>query len=89
VAAAYAHSREGQNVLYADGHTSFEKTSDVGINRDNIYTRGGEGDSDDARRIGDPDEMVKYTVDNSWQPRDVNDSFLVNDDSRGAPYGTP
>lgn len=28
----------GQNVLRVDGHTSFEKTPNVGINRDNIYT---------------------------------------------------
>jgi len=28
----------GQNVLYADGHASFEKTPDVGIEQDNIYT---------------------------------------------------
>lgn len=38
VANAYAHSREGQNVLYGDGHNSYETRSDVGINNDNIYT---------------------------------------------------
>jgi prepilin-type N-terminal cleavage/methylation domain-containing protein len=27
-----------QNVLYADGHNSFEKTSNIGVNQDNIYT---------------------------------------------------
>jgi prepilin-type N-terminal cleavage/methylation domain-containing protein len=38
VANAYAHSREGQNVLFGDGHSSNETRSDVGINNDNIYT---------------------------------------------------
>jgi prepilin-type N-terminal cleavage/methylation domain-containing protein/prepilin-type processing-associated H-X9-DG protein len=32
------HEREGQNVLYADGHVSYELTPFVGVNRDNIYT---------------------------------------------------
>ena len=29
---------EGQNVLYMDGHACYEKGSNVGINKDNIYT---------------------------------------------------
>ncbi len=32
------HSGEGQNVLFADGHVSFQKTPIVGIDHDNIYT---------------------------------------------------
>jgi len=36
---AYAHQREGQNVLYNDGHVKFESTANVGINNDNIYQR--------------------------------------------------
>lgn len=28
----------GQNVLHADGHNTFEKTPNVGVNQDNIYT---------------------------------------------------
>jgi len=32
------HGREGQNVLFADGHVSFQKTPIVGIDHDNIYT---------------------------------------------------
>jgi len=39
VANAYAHGREGQNVMYGDGHSDFEKYSDVGVRHDNIYTR--------------------------------------------------
>jgi len=29
---------EGQNILFADGHSSFEKTPIVGIDSDNVYT---------------------------------------------------
>ena len=32
------HGGEGQNVLYADGHASFERTPTVGVDHDNIYT---------------------------------------------------
>jgi prepilin-type processing-associated H-X9-DG protein len=81
------HEREGQNVLYADGHTSFEKTSDVGVKNDNIYTR---------MDIESPDELKDESVDPiAWRrgrgcerpdrkgddetPATVEDSFLVND----------
>ncbi len=32
------HEKDGQNILYADGHVSFENNPFVGIARDNIYT---------------------------------------------------
>lgn len=32
-------SGEGQNVLYGDGHATFEKTPIVGIDKDNIFTK--------------------------------------------------
>ena len=32
------HGGLGQNVLYADGHVSFETTPNAGIRRDNLYT---------------------------------------------------
>ena len=32
------HEREGQNVLYADGHVGYESTPFVGVGHDNIYT---------------------------------------------------
>lgn len=32
-----AHQREGQNVLYNDGHVNFEKFPNVGIENDNIW----------------------------------------------------
>jgi hypothetical protein len=36
---AYPHQREGQNVLYNDGHTKFETTANAGVDGDNIYQR--------------------------------------------------
>ena len=32
------HEREGQNVIYADGHVSYEPSPFVGLSNDNIYT---------------------------------------------------
>ena len=32
------HESEGQNVLFADGHTAYETSANVGVKRDNIYT---------------------------------------------------
>jgi prepilin-type N-terminal cleavage/methylation domain-containing protein/prepilin-type processing-associated H-X9-DG protein len=33
------HDRDGQNVLYGDGHVEFQANPFVGISQDNIYTR--------------------------------------------------
>jgi len=33
------HDKEGQNVLYGDGHVEFQQNCLVGVLRDNIYTR--------------------------------------------------
>lgn len=38
---ATAHQKDGQNVLYADGHTKFEKSANCAIEQDNIYTTWG------------------------------------------------
>ncbi|MEM8495663.1 MAG: hypothetical protein AAF663_09790 [Planctomycetota bacterium] len=44
------HGNEGQNVLYADGHITFENTPFVGIRRDNIFTTGTLGKAGDPAR---------------------------------------
>lgn len=33
-----SHQREGQNVLFNDGHVNFERHPNVGIQNDNIWT---------------------------------------------------
>jgi len=33
------HDRDGQNLLYADGHAEFQNTSMVGQNNDNVYNK--------------------------------------------------
>ena len=35
---AQTHQGDGQNVLFMDGHTSFEKTSRCGVDDDNVFT---------------------------------------------------
>jgi prepilin-type processing-associated H-X9-DG protein len=40
-ATSQAHQAEGQNVLFNDGHVSFEKTVVCGVQQDNIYTTWG------------------------------------------------
>src|SRR4029453_10123091 len=32
------HDKDGQNILYGDGHVAWESNPFVGVNRDNIYT---------------------------------------------------
>jgi len=85
VANAHAHGREGQNVLFGDGHSSFEKYSDVGVRNDNIYTiqTGGPLPEDIRRGLFD---RTLYESGACWgaptkiDPRSAEDSWLVNDD---------
>lgn len=39
LANAYAHGREGQNVVFGDGHSEYSKVSDAGVRHDAIYTK--------------------------------------------------
>jgi prepilin-type processing-associated H-X9-DG protein len=65
---AIAHEEKGQNVLFVDGHVSFEKKAFCGIDNDNIYTYWDGGDI----RIGSPPSVRHGT-------QDRRDSLLVND----------
>ncbi len=66
---AFAHEDEGQNVLFVDGHVSFEQSPCCGVEDDNIYTYWNGGD---IRIGGLPTAFVS-------QPQDSRDSLLVND----------
>ncbi|MHC4644958.1 MAG: hypothetical protein ACYTBJ_05630 [Planctomycetota bacterium] len=71
-----AHLGRGQNVLYRDGSTRFEKTVTVGINGDNIYTYGdygsGGGDPNGTPPVGNGDGA----------PSGQNDAYIVGDRNR-------
>jgi prepilin-type processing-associated H-X9-DG protein len=58
------HGRDGQNILFADGHVEFDNNPFQGINRDNIYCRG----------FGGPG-AAKTDLVNS--PKDASDSVLL------------
>jgi prepilin-type processing-associated H-X9-DG protein len=44
---------EGQNVLFVDGHVTFERTPIVGVDQDNIYTVMLDNQSESSRIIGE------------------------------------
>ncbi|MBE0534608.1 MAG: hypothetical protein IH624_02985 [Phycisphaerae bacterium] len=68
------HNHQGQNVLFGDGHSSFEKASDVGIKEDGIYTywpSAGAGDGE--KRVG----QNPTARDPENDARAAEDSFLA------------
>jgi hypothetical protein len=74
---ALPHGTEGQNVVYSDGHTSFETRPDVGVKNDNIYThwltKTDTEPNDLDKRIGQPPR--RHTPENDAKSKD--DSFLA------------
>lgn len=79
VANSQPHEREGQNVMYADGHANFERMSDVGVKNDNIYTR---TDPENPQPIGWRRGIWTEKPDRRGEdetPATKEDSFLVND----------
>jgi prepilin-type N-terminal cleavage/methylation domain-containing protein len=81
IANSQPHDRDGQNVMYADGHNSYENRSDVGTKNDNIYTpwtitTGGSlpTNTEAAWRIGG-----SVATANLAYGRGSEDSVLVND----------
>jgi prepilin-type N-terminal cleavage/methylation domain-containing protein/prepilin-type processing-associated H-X9-DG protein len=71
---SWAHQDDGQNILFADGHTNFEKTSACGVNEDNVYTIG----DNPMGTVGAPPAAA---------PASRTDSWLVSDGT-GAPKGS-
>lgn len=70
------HDKDGQNVLYGDGHVEFQQNPFVGVQRDNIFT---------ARTVttttagGAQTGVFGKDSATFWQtsPYDANDSFLL------------
>lgn len=79
---ALSHERESQNVLFADGHSSNESRSDVGVKNDNIYTIWVAVDNLlMSKQCGSIlDDMLTKTV-----ARGMDDSILVNDGELAIP----
>ena len=93
IANSQPHGREGQNVLYGDGHASFEKRPDCSYQNDNIYTMfartaGPPSFNEYDRRTGMNRPAGAETVLPSAPhaqgsfPRSSEDTLLVNDDRR-------
>ena len=65
------HDKDGQNILYGDGHVAWESNPFVGTNRDNIFTyatntSGGQG-ADKAKGSYDAnDSFLLPTDDDTW-----------------------
>lgn len=79
---ALPHDREGQNVLYADGHSSNETRTDVGIKNDCIYTVWTAVDNlQVSRRCGS--SLVDTGV--TTVAKGMDDSILVNDGELAIP----
>ena len=91
---AYPHQREGQNVLYNDGHVKFETTANVGINNDNIYQRWAAGTPVWVAPTGMSTSPLKQGLEaagvfpgpvtaaisySCFVPGDVTDALLVNE----------
>ena len=51
------HDKDGQNILYGDGHVAWESNPFVGVNRDNIYTTA------DGKVIVTPDNFIRAESD--------------------------
>ncbi len=66
------HNKEGQNVMFGDGHISFEKSAYVGIDKDNIFTAMDDG------YTGNPDADNDQVLD--VKPRDNFDSSINKPD---------
>jgi prepilin-type N-terminal cleavage/methylation domain-containing protein/prepilin-type processing-associated H-X9-DG protein len=64
------HGKDGQNILYGDGHVDFQNNPFVGTNRDNIYTRGsagaqGTGETLEDSPFNSTDSVLLPTDDNN------------------------
>jgi prepilin-type N-terminal cleavage/methylation domain-containing protein/prepilin-type processing-associated H-X9-DG protein len=72
------HQQEGQNVLFNDGHVSFENRSFCGVENDNIYTYWPNNDpTEKEQQEGVFDEH--NGADSSASPMNQEDTLLVND----------
>jgi prepilin-type N-terminal cleavage/methylation domain-containing protein/prepilin-type processing-associated H-X9-DG protein len=67
------HNKDGQNVLYGDGHVEFQASPFVGTNADNIYTRGGANFAGGGSLYGAAENLLD-------SPEGAGDSVLLPTD---------
>jgi hypothetical protein len=79
------HWRDGQNVMFTDGHVEFVLRPDVGVKHDNIFTPAGGPDSSIADYVRIGQMPVPYGI-GYGEPTTSDDSFLVNDDENNPCY---
>jgi prepilin-type processing-associated H-X9-DG protein len=73
-----SHGGEGQNVLYADGHVTFERRPIIGVDGDNIYTVALDNLTEASRVIGEsPWRRLAHPL----QPVDAEGVLLASTDS--------
>ena len=83
---AAAHQRDGQNVLFNDSHTNFEKYPNIGISRDNIWKywpNRVQPTTNQARELGLPDPFCTALTGDATPAAAVPgaeiDAFLVSE----------
>ena len=83
------HEREGQNVLFNDGHVKFEDHPNCGINNDNIWKYWSSLNPSqremelDGEIVGYGSSVANSSVgDPDAYPQGPKDAFLVNEDQR-------
>jgi prepilin-type N-terminal cleavage/methylation domain-containing protein/prepilin-type processing-associated H-X9-DG protein len=87
---SFSHQREGQNVLFADGHVTFSKTANVGIDNDNIWQQwptnplGAGAQAKKDREVGG--RFPRYANAGGYQtpntqtdPLSITDSLLISE----------
>ncbi len=66
------HDKDGQNILYGDGHVAWESNPFVAVNRDNIYTRNTDSAGNQDKSVilkgsyDANDSLLLPTDDNTW-----------------------
>jgi prepilin-type N-terminal cleavage/methylation domain-containing protein/prepilin-type processing-associated H-X9-DG protein len=68
------HDKDGQNILYGDGHVAWESNPFVGTNRDNIYTA--------AKDSTGGQQGIGAAATNGYSSYDANDSVLLPTDDQ-------
>lgn len=79
---AAAHQREGQNVLFQDGHVSHERYPNCGIRQDNIYKMWPEDERSDDEcdwQVGKPTPQYEPADDGDYGPKSEEDAYLVSE----------